>query len=136
MSMRILLADDHRLIRKGLRGLIEKQPDMEVVAEAEDGHAAVRLASEFSPDIVLMDISMPGMDGIEATRQIVAEDPGVKVIALSMHSNRQFVQEMLSAGASGYVLKDCAFEELADAIRAVMAGGRHVSRGVGGGIGG
>ena len=117
--MKIILADDHRIIREGLRALLDKESDMEVVAEAEDGRTTVRLSHEFTPDVVIMDITMPGLNGIEATRQIVSELPEVKVIALSMHSDRKFVREMLSAGASGYLLKDSAFEELINALHAV-----------------
>jgi two-component system response regulator NreC len=121
MSIKILLADDHKLLREGLRALIEEQRNMTVVAEAEDGRSAVRLAASLSPDIIVMDISMPGLNGIDATRRIAAENPGIKVIALSMHADRDFVVEMFKAGASGYLLKDCAFEELIHAIRAVSS---------------
>lgn len=121
MSIKILVADDHKVMREGLRTLIEKQPGMEVIAEAENGRMALKLIKKLSPDIAIMDIAMPDLNGIEATRQIVAEAPGTKVIALSMHSDRQFVTRMMSAGASGYLLKDCAFEEVARAIRSVMA---------------
>lgn len=121
MSIKILIADDHKVVREGLRTLIEKQPGMEVIAEAENGRKALKLIKKLSPDIALMDIAMPDLNGIEATRQIVAEAPSTKVIALSMHSDRQFVTRMMSAGASGYLLKDCAFEEVARAIRSVMA---------------
>ena len=119
MAMRIILADDHRIIREGLRALLDKEPDMEVIAEAEDGRTTVRLSREFKPDIVIMDITMPALNGIEATRQIVSELPDTKVIALSMHSDRKFVREMLSAGASGYLLKYSAFEELSTALHSV-----------------
>lgn len=121
MGIRILLADDHKLLREGLRALIEEQRNMTVVAEAEDGRSAVRLAAKLSPDIIVMDISMPGLNGIDATRRITAESPGIKVIALSMHADRNFVVEMFKAGAAGYLLKDCAFEELIHAIRAVSS---------------
>jgi len=120
MSTRILLADDHKITRQGLRSLLEKQQDMEVVAEAEDGRAAERLVEELLPDVVIMDISMPDLNGMEATRWIVGKFPDVKVIALSMHSDASFVTEMLRSGAAGYLLKDCAFEELTRAIRTVM----------------
>jgi DNA-binding NarL/FixJ family response regulator len=120
MSTRILLADDHRIVREGLRALIEKQPNMEVVAEAENGRTAVELVQKLHPDVIIMDVAMPDLNGIEATRQIIAKALSVKVIALSMHSDRRFVVEMLRAGASGYLLKDCAFEELVHAIRAVV----------------
>jgi DNA-binding NarL/FixJ family response regulator len=120
MSVRILLADDHRITRQGLRSLLEKQPDMEVVAEAENGRTTQRLVEELLPDVVIMDISMPDLNGMEATRWIVNKFPDVKVIALSMHSDASFVTEMLRSGAAGYLLKDCAFEELARAIRTVL----------------
>ena len=120
MKIKILLADDHKIIREGLRALIERQSDMEVAAEAEDGLETVKLARKLSPDIVIMDIGMPGMNGIDATRQIVAEGNNIRVIALSMHSDRRFVLQMLKAGASGYLLKDSAFEELVIAIHTIM----------------
>jgi two-component system response regulator NreC len=119
-AITILLAEDHRIMREGLRNLIEKQhPAMEVVAEAADGRTAVQAVRKMKPQVVLMDIAMPGLNGIDATRQIVAEYPDVKVIALSMHADRNFVVEMFKAGAAGYLLKDCAFEELIRAIRTV-----------------
>ena len=127
MSTKILLADDHKITREGLRSLIEKQSDMEVVAEAEDGHTAVHLVRKVSPDVVIMDVSMPDLNGIEATQKIVSECPNVKVIALSMHSDTLFVTKMLKSGASGYLLKDCAFEELTRAIRTVVAGKTYLS---------
>lgn len=121
MSVRIVLADDHKVVREGLRSLIQKQRGMEIIAEADDGRTAVRLAGELSPDVVIMDVGMPNLNGIEATRQIVAKAGNIRVIALSMHSERKFVIEMLRAGASGYLLKDCAFEELVNAIQTVVA---------------
>lgn len=127
MSIRIIIADDHEIMREGLRAMIEKQPDMEIVAEAENGRTAVRLAREHKPDVFIMDVSMPDLNGIEATRQIVAEVPRVKVLALSMHSDSQFVSEMLTAGVSGYLLKDCAFEELTRAIYAVYKNQSYLS---------
>jgi DNA-binding NarL/FixJ family response regulator len=132
MSVKILLADDHKITRQGLRSLLEKEPDMEVVAEAEEGRTAVRLVRELLPDVVVMDVSMPDLNGMEATHQIVAEHPNVKVIALSIHSDNLFVSEMLKSGASGYLLKDCAFEELARAIRAVVDGKTYLSPAVSG----
>jgi len=119
-------------MREGLRSLLEKQPDMEVVAEAENGRTTVQLSRRFRPDVVLMDIIMPDLNGIEATRQIVAESPGVKVIALSMHSDRKFVTEMLNVGASGYLLKDSAFEELGKALRTVANNQIYLSPKIGG----
>jgi DNA-binding NarL/FixJ family response regulator len=121
MAIKVLIADDHKIIREGLRTLIEKEKGMEVIAEAEEGRSAVQLARKLLPDVVIMDIGMPGLNGIEATRQIVKEAPEVKVVALSMHANARFVAEMLKAGASAYVLKDAAFEELVRAINCVTA---------------
>lgn len=121
MEIRIVLADDHRIVRQGLRALIEKQPDMKVVGEADDGRETLKIVKELLPDIVLMDVSMPRMNGIEATRQMRKEFARVRVLALSMHADRRFAMEMLRAGASGYLLKDSAFEELAHAVRAVTA---------------
>jgi len=122
MSYRIVLADDHRLMREGLKTLISGESDLEVVGEAEDGRSAVSLALELLPDVVIMDVAMPHLNGIEATRQILKQAPSVRIIALSMHSDRRFVGEMLKVGASGYLLKDGAFDELVRAIRAVLAG--------------
>jgi len=127
MSIRILLADDHKITREGLVSLISKQSDMEVVAEAENGRDAVGLSKDIRPDVIIMDVSMPGLNGIEATKQILSEDENVKVIALSMHSDNLFVSEMLKSGASGYMLKDCAFEELDRAIREVVGGNTYLS---------
>lgn len=122
MSARIIIADDHRIVRQGLRALIEKHPDMQVMGEAATGREAVVMVRELLPDIILMDVSMPDMNGIEATRRIKSEYPQIRILALSMHSDRRFAMEMLKAGASGYLLKDSAFEEMAHAIRAVMSG--------------
>jgi two-component system, NarL family, response regulator NreC len=127
MSIKILLADDHEIMREGLKSLLEKQGDIIVIGEAEDGRTTVKLARELSPDIVIMDISMPDLNGIEATRQIVSRDSRIKVIALSVHSDKRFVIEMLHAGASAYLLKDCAFGELVNAVRAVMANHTYLS---------
>ncbi|HPA79679.1 MAG TPA: response regulator transcription factor [Thermoanaerobaculales bacterium] len=125
--MRILLADDHKLFRDGLRTLFEQKPGIKIVGETDNGRAAVRLARELAPDVVVMDIGMPELNGMEATRQIRAELPRVKVLAVSMHADRQYVAGMLAAGASGYVLKDSAFAELAEAVAVVMKGGRYLS---------
>ena len=127
MSIKILLADDHQIICDGLSNLLEKQPDMEVIAVVDNGRKAVRLAKEMKPDVVIMDVTMPDLNGIEATRQISAEISSVKVIALSMHSDRRFVAKMLCAGASGYVLKECALKELVEAIHAVVTNRRYLS---------
>jgi two-component system response regulator NreC len=127
MSIRILLADDHKILREGLRALLEKESNIEVIGEAADGRETMRLVRGLSPDVVIMDITMPGLNGIVATRRIVGEVPGVKVIALSMHTDRRFVVGMLQAGAMGYVLKECAFGELARAVHTVAEGRIHLS---------
>ena len=121
MSIRILLADDHRILREGLRSLLAQQPDVSVVGEASGGEEVVALARQLRPDVVIMDVVMPGLDGVAATRLIREELPATKVIALSMHSDRRFVSEMVRAGAQGYLVKDSAFEELNQAVRTVMA---------------
>jgi DNA-binding NarL/FixJ family response regulator len=130
--MRILLADDHKITRQGLRSLLEKQQDMEVVAEAENGRAAARLAAEMAPDVIIMDVTMPDLNGVEATKQILSKSPDIKIIALSMHSDTLFVTEMLKSGAAGYLLKDCAFEELTRAIRTVVDGKTYLSPSISG----
>jgi len=130
MSIRILLADDHKIVRDGLQALIAKEADMEVVAEGATGRDAVAQAASIRPDVAVLDISMPDLNGIEATRQILAQTPGARIIALSMHADRRFVMEMLRAGAVGYLLKDSTFEELARAIRAVAAGQIYLSPGI------
>ena len=127
MSIRILLADDHKIVRDGLRTLIGKEAGMEVIGEAENGRKALKMAEKIRPNVVIMDVTMPDMNGIEATRKMLTEVPGVKVIALSMHSDRRFVLGMLEAGASGYLMKDCAFDELAKAVRSVSTGQTYLS---------
>ncbi|MBN2542557.1 response regulator transcription factor [bacterium] len=127
MSIKIVIADDHEIMREGLRNLLEEQYNMEVVGEAENGRRAVELVEELNPDVVVMDISMPDLNGIEATRQVIKVCPGVKVVALSMHSQKRFVKEMLQAGASGYVLKNDAFTELIKAINSVNIGDKYLS---------
>lgn len=127
MSIRVILADDHKIMRNGLRALLEKHQDIEIVGEASDGRTAVDLAFELSPDVILMDVSMPDMNGIEATRRIIEKSPKVKIVALSMHSDKKFIAEMLNAGASGYLLKDCAAQELIHAIHTVMKNRSYLS---------
>ena len=130
MSIRVLLADDHKIVRDGLRNLIEKEKDMEVVGEAENGRSAIKTAQKVHPNVVVMDVTMPDMNGIDATKRILEDVPGLRVVALSMHSDRRFVLGMLEAGASGYLLKDCAFDELAKAIRSVAQGNKYLSPGI------
>jgi DNA-binding NarL/FixJ family response regulator len=127
MSIKVLLADDHRVFREGLRALLEKSADILVVGEAENGRAAVRLTRDLGPDVIVMDVSMPDLNGIEATRQISSRLPNTKVVALSMHADRRYVTEMLKAGARGYLLKDCTCEELVLAIRTTAAGKTYLS---------
>ncbi|MDD4053085.1 MAG: response regulator transcription factor [candidate division Zixibacteria bacterium] len=126
--LKVLIADDHRLFRDGLRMLLEKQSDIKVVAETKDGPATVSAAIELQPNIILMDISMPGLNGMETTRKLLAQNGTIRVIMLSMHSDHHFVIESLKSGAVGYVLKDSAFEELLTAIRTVAANGIFLSQ--------
>lgn len=130
MENKILICDDHKIFREGLRALLEKQSGVKVVGGASDGLEAVRLARELSPDIVIMDISMPGLNGIEATRKLLKAKRNARVIALSMHNDRKYVTEIFKAGARAYLLKDSAFEELMDAIKAVGAGRYFLSAGI------
>jgi len=118
-KVRVLLADDHGVVRKGLRFLLERQPDMEVVGEAADGREAVSLAAEVNPDIIIMDIAMPLLNGIDATAQIVKRNPKVGVIILSMHSDEGYLVRILTAGAKGYLLKDSADADIVRAVQAV-----------------
>ncbi len=120
MVLRVLLVDDHEIMRQGLRLLLEKNSDMDVVGEANDGLKAIELTKELEPDVVVMDVNMPGVDGPDATRRIVSSQPDTRIVALSLHSKKGFIIEMLKAGASGYVLKENAFSELVNAINTVM----------------
>jgi len=128
MGIRILLAEDHKIVRECLRSLLEREPDMEIVAEAETGLEAVARAAQLKVGLVLMDLTLPDMNGIEATRRIVTEVPDVSVIALTMHSDKRFISEALKAGAKGYLVKDGAMPELVEAIREVAGGGIYVSK--------
>lgn len=130
MEAKIIIADDHRIVREGLRSLLAGQKGMTIAAEAANGWESVLLAEKHDPDVIIMDISMPELNGIEATRQILAKQPHIKVLALSMHADGRFVERMLKAGAAGYLLKDCAIEELIRAIRTVLAGGTYLSAGI------
>lgn len=127
MTIKILLVDDHRIMRDGLSALLKNEPDMEVVAESDNGREAVEMSRKLKPTVVVMDMSMPGLNGAEATRQILALCDDVKVLALSMHADKRFIIGALSAGASGYVLKDCAFEDLVRAIRTVAMNRTYLS---------
>ena len=127
MSIKILLADDHAIVRQGLAGSIDLQAGMDVVGQAKSGLLAVKMARELTPDLIIMDISMPDINGMDATREILRDFPDIKVIALSMHSGKKFVSEMFKAGASGYLLKDCEFEELVNAVNTVMKGKSYIT---------
>lgn len=132
MKTTVLLVDDHQILLEGLRSLLQNEPDIEVVGEARTGHEALSQTMALRPDVVIMDVAMPDFNGIETTRRLVAEAPGAKVVALSMHSDRRFVNGMLTAGACGYLLKDSAFEELALSIRTVMRGQVYLGVGIAG----
>ncbi|BCS96704.1 DNA-binding response regulator [Desulfoluna limicola] len=127
MAIKIVLADDHNIIREGLAALLSNHPDMEVMAQANNGRDAVKYALQLKPDIVVMDISMPDLNGIDATRMIKAENPKINVIALSVHTGRRFVTGMIKAGVSGYMLKHCAIEELLEAITLVYKNKSYLS---------
>jgi len=127
MSVRILVADNHGILRQGIQVLIEKHSDMEVVGQADNGLEAVEMTRQLQPDIVLMDVTMPVLNGIEATCQIKSELPEVKVLALSVHAKREFVLDMVRAGVSGYMLKECVLDDLIQAINTVVAGQSYLS---------
>jgi DNA-binding NarL/FixJ family response regulator len=127
MPLTLVLADDHKIVRDGLRVLFQRLPDHDVVGEAADGHAAVKLALELRPSVVVMDMAMPSLNGIEATRHLRAAGYKAGVVMLSMHSERRVVNQALAAGVNGYVLKDFAFEQLAAAVKTVAGGGEYLS---------
>jgi two-component system response regulator NreC len=127
MEVRILIADNHRIVREAICSCLSNEPGLDIVGEAEDGRIAIQLARELNPDVIIMETAMPNLNGIEATRQIVNELPDVKVIALSAHWDRRSVCEMLKAGASGYLPKRCAFEELVSAIQNVVSNRTYLS---------
>ncbi|HEX6818108.1 MAG TPA: response regulator transcription factor [Ktedonobacterales bacterium] len=133
-TLRIFLADDHPIVREGLKALVNAQPDMQVVGDAADGYAVVDQAPSCQPDIIMMDISMPGMNGIEATARLRRTCPDAKILALSVHEDASYVREVLSTGASGYVLKRTAAGVLVQAIRAVAAGGIYLDPAVAGAV--
>jgi len=132
MKSRILIAEDHNLLRQGLRSLVSSLPDFEVVGEGRDGKEIVRQAISLTPDLILMDLSMPGMNGIEATAQIKRRMPGVKIVALTAYKTDEYVREALRAGADGYILKDASYDELVMALRSVIGGKKFLSPDVSG----
>lgn len=127
MTCKILLVDDHRIMRDGLRVLLENERDFKVVGQANNGREAIELAGRVNPDVVMMDIGMPGLNGVDATRQLVADHPNLKVIALSTHADKRYIVSMLHAGAVGYVLKDAAADEVVKAIRTTIKGRKYLS---------
>lgn len=134
MNSRIMIVDDHKIVREGLRSLIEENGEYAVVGEADNGRDALKMARHLNPDIVIMDVAMREMNGIEATRQLLSQQPDICVLALSMHSDSRFVKQMLEAGALGYLVKENAFEEIILALRALMRGKIYVSPQASGGI--
>ena len=129
---RIVIADDHRTMREGLRLLIDSQPDLEVVGEAGDGREAIRLACQLTPDVLLMDISMPGMNGLDATKKLQEQCPNIRVLTLTRHSDDGFLKQLLAAGASGYALKLGSADDLMRAIRTVSSGGTYIDPAIAG----
>jgi len=134
MSVKVALADDHQIVREGLRGILEREPDVQVIGEANDGRSLLELAQERSPDVVVMDVAMPGLNGVEATRLLRSETPGVHVVALSAYADKRYVLAMLEAGAQGFVVKAGAAEELLRAIRSVVRGQSYLSPRVAGSV--
>lgn len=126
-KIKVIVADDHQLFREGLINLLETDPDIEVISQAENGEEAVEKALHFKPDVLLSDIGMPKMNGIEVTKTIKEKDPSIKVIAVSMHSDKQYVKGMLEAGADGYLLKNCTHRQLTDAVHSVYKGKKYLS---------
>jgi DNA-binding NarL/FixJ family response regulator len=127
MTIRVLLVEDHKIMREGLRALLERQSDIQIAAEVEKGADAAKAVREIKPDVVIMDIGLPDLNGIQATEQILAEFPDTKILALTMHSEKGYVNGMLRAGAMGYLLKDCAADELVRAVREIVAGKGYIS---------
>lgn len=127
MTIRVMLVDDHRMMREGLRAILSREPEIQVVGEAVDGRGAVALVEQEPPDVIVMDVGMPGMNGVEATRCVRRANADVKIVALSLHADKRYVQNMLAAGASGYVLKSSAADELLSAVQAATRGERFLS---------
>ncbi len=127
MTIRVILADDHSVFREGLSSLLHVEEDMDVIGQAANGEEVIALVGSLHPDVVVMDIAMPGCDGIEATERILADDPSQRILALSMHADAQFMQKMFSVGAKGYLPKNCCFDELVTAIRAIYDNGEYLS---------
>lgn len=127
MKIKVLITDDHQLFREGLVNLLFSAPDIEVIGQAVDGEDAIKKVSHFNPDVLLIDIAMPNMNGIEATRELKKTKPELKIIVVSMHSDKQYVKGALDAGADGYILKDCTYRQLTDAIKSVHAGKKFLS---------
>ncbi len=132
MKIRLLLAEDHHIVREGLAALLTREPDIDLVGQASDGAELLRLTRELHPDLVITDLSMPGLNGMEAMRRIHIEVPSVKILCLSVHDEKQLVAAVIDAGAAGYLLKDCAFTELVRAVRAAMAGQVYLSPAIAG----
>lgn len=132
MEIGVLLVDDHKILREGLKNIIDKHTHMRVIGEATNGREAIKMVAELEPDVVIMDVAMAGLNGIEATRQLLAQNPDVKVIGLSMHDNKRFIIGMFKAGAYGYLLKDCASEELITAIETVGRNQKYLTQRVSG----
>jgi DNA-binding NarL/FixJ family response regulator len=132
MTIKVVLVDDHTMVRSGVKALLEGSPGIQVIGEASDGREAVKLAGKLNPDVVVLDVAMPKLNGIEAARQIKRNQPTCHVVMLSMHEDRQYIFEALRAGAGGYVLKDAAFSELVNALRTVTGGQTYLSPAVAG----
>ena len=128
MTIKVILVDDHRILREGIKNILEDTSDIQVLAEADNGRDAVRLARELHPDIIIMDIAMSELNGIEATKMITRDDPGIRVIALSMHADKHYISGIFQAGASGYLLKHSAAKELIEAIRTIYANHTYLSK--------
>ncbi len=131
MTVKLIVADDHTLMREALCNKLDSKPDLEIVAQADNGRQAVELSQKHAPELIIMDVSMPDLNGVEATKRIHNNNPNIKIIALSMHSEQKFVTDMLKAGASGYLNKACRFEELLEAINVVISGEIYLDRGIG-----